>query len=331
MDFNQYILKQKYEKVKGLGDRLALMKEQINWEPFRPMVSQVFFDDDEKGGRPHTDEIIVVRAMLLQAWYGLSDQELEFCAHDRLSFQNFLDFPKSVPDFTTIWKIRERLKDKGIDKLIWQELQRQLDDKGYVVKKGVIQDAAFVEGDFGKKRHRKEKKAIKQGIPIEHTEMQKSHIDRDGTFAVKNHQIHYGYKIHTKPDVDYGFIRDYEVTTASTHDNNIDLVDAEDNAAYRDKGYSGKELKAKSVRDMTMKKAARGHPLTDAEKEYNRGISKIRAPGERPFSVIKRVFNGGRTFVKTLERFSIKEMFVCFAFNLYNLVTQERKRLAAAM
>lgn len=331
MDFTQYIMKQRYTKVKGLGDRLALMKEQINWEPFRPMVSQVFYDDDEKGGRPHTDEIIVVRTMLLQAWYGLSDQTLEFCAYDRLSFQNFLDFPKSIPDFSTIWKIRERLKEKGIDKLIWHEVQVQLDEKGYVVKKGVVQDAAFIEGDFGKKRHYKEKKAEKHGTPIEYSEMQKSHMDKDGTFAVKNNQIHFGYKIHTKPDVDYGFIREYDVTTASTHDGDIDLVESGDNAAYRDKGYFGKKLKSEDVDDKTMKRAVRDHPLTDAEKEYNRNISKIRAPGERPYSVIKRVFNGGRTYVKTLERFSIKEMFVCFAFNLFNLVTQEKKRLASAL
>ena len=292
MDFTQYIMKQRYTKVKGLGDRLALMKEQINWEPFRPMISQVFLDDDEKGGRPHTDEIIVVRTMLLQAWYGLSDQTLEFCAYDWLSFQNFLDFPKSIPDFTTIWKIRERIKNKKIDKLIWKELQMQLDEKGYVVKKGVIQDAAFIEGDFGKKRHYKEKKAEKLGTPIEYTEMQKSHMDKDGTFAVKNNQIHFGYKVHTKPDVDYGFIREYDVTTASTHDGDIDLVESGDIAAYRDKGYFGKKLKSNDVDDKTMKRAVRDHPLTDAEKEYNRNISKIRAPGERPYSVIKLKFTG---------------------------------------
>jgi len=30
MSFNRFILKQQYEKVKGLGDRLELMKQQIN-------------------------------------------------------------------------------------------------------------------------------------------------------------------------------------------------------------------------------------------------------------------------------------------------------------
>ena len=60
-------------------------------------------------------------------------------------------------------------------------------------------------------------------------------------------------------------------------------------------------------------------------------ISRIRAPGERPFGVIKRVFKGERTFVKTLERVRIKEIFKCFAFDLYQIVTLEKKKLATAM
>lgn len=60
-------------------------------------------------------------------------------------------------------------------------------------------------------------------------------------------------------------------------------------------------------------------------------ISKIRSPGERPIGVIKRVFNGARTLVKTLERVRIKEVFKCFAFDLYQLVTLERKRIAKAL
>ena len=156
MDFNQFVLKKNYEKLQGLGDRLELMKKTIDWEPFVPLVSKVFHDNKEEGGRPHTDELVVVRVMLLQAWYGLSDPELEFQAHDRLSFRNFLDFPENIPDFSTIWKIRERLKNAGIERQIWDELQKQLDEKGYTIKKGVIQDASFIESDLGKKRHYKE-------------------------------------------------------------------------------------------------------------------------------------------------------------------------------
>ena len=324
MDFNQFVMKNNYEKVRGLGDRLELMKNKIDWKPFIPLVSSVFYDNKEQGGRPHTNDIVVVKIMLLQAWYGLSDPELEFQVHDRLSFRNFLDFPKSIPDFSTIWKIRERLKDAGIESKIWDELQKQLDDKGYTVKKGVIQDATFVEADLGKKRHYKEKKAKEKGEKIEYTEKQKRHIDKDGTFAVKNNQVHYGYKSHTKVDRESQFIRDYEVTTASVHDGDIDLANEED-IVYRDRAYTGKETRAKGNASMK-----RGN-LTVKQKRRNFRISRKRAVGERPFGVVKRVFNGGRTMVKRIERVSIKEMFKFFAYNLYNLVTQERKQLAVAI
>src|SRR3989338_1559953 len=202
MSFNQFVLREQYQKVKGLGDRLELMKEQIDWKPFIPLVRQVFFDNDEEGGRPHTDELIVVRSMLLQSWYGLSDQELEFQCHDRLSFRNFLGFPESIPDFSTIWKIRDRLKEKGIDDEIWAELQRQIDKKGYKIQKGVIQDATFIEADLGRKRYYKEKQAKKHVEKIEYTEKQLSHIDKDGSFSIKYGQVHYGYKNHVKLDAD---------------------------------------------------------------------------------------------------------------------------------
>lgn len=331
MSFNQFILKQQYQKVRGLGDRLELMKEQIDWEPFIPLVRQVFFDNNKEGGRPHTDELIVVRSMLLQAWYGLSDPELEFQCHDRLSFRNFLGFPESIPDFSTIWKIRDRLKEKRMDDEIWAELQRQIDKKGYKIQKGVIQDAAFIEADLGKKRYYKEKQAKKHGEKIEYTENQKQHIDKDGSFSVKHGQVHFGYKNHIKLDVDNHLIRELEVTTASLHDGEIDLVEKGDKIAYRDKGYFGKTLRAKNIIDMTMKRGTRAGKINGGEQKRNMKISRVRAPGERPFSLMKRVFNGGRTFVKTLGRVRIKEMFKCFGYNLYQLVTLEKKNLARAL
>ena len=90
---------------------------------------------------------------------------------------------------------------------------------------------------------------------------------------MKHGQVHYGYKSHIKVDVDHHLIRgvyigdwvslpeqqffifansdvtegwryDVEVTTASVHDSDIDLS-KRDEVVYRDKGYSGKETKAK--------------------------------------------------------------------------------------
>jgi IS5 family transposase len=329
MSFEQFVFRESYKKVYGLGDRLSLMNRIINWEPFIPLVSKVFFDNKETGGRPHTDELVIVKSMILQSCYGLSDPELEYQIHDRLSFRNFLGFPDRIPDFSSLWKIRERLKNAGVDRLVWEELQRQMKEKGYEIKKGVIQDASFIEADLGRKRHHKEKKAKKAGKEIKYTDKQISHIDKDATFSVKHGQVHFGYKNHVKSDADNHLILDYEVTTASLHDNRIDLVKEGDNAAFRDKGYFGRKLNAKDVDDKTMKRATRGRKLNGGEQKRNKAISRIRSVGERPFAVIKCVFKGGRTKVKTLGRVSIKEMFRCFAFNLYQLVTLDMKACLA--
>ncbi len=331
MSFEQFIAKEMYARVRGLGDRLVLMKEQIDWKPFVPLIRRVFHDDKIVGGRPHTDELVVVRSMLLQSWYGLSDEELEFQCHDRLSFRNFLGFPESVPDFTTIWKIRDKLKQENVDALIWAELQKQLDKKGYEIKKGVVQDATFIEADLGRKRYAKEKLDKKEGKETVYTEKQKSHIDKDGSFSVKQGQVHYGYKNHIKTDVDNKLIRAIETTTAKVHDGEIDLVENGDIAAYRDKAYFGKELKAKNVIDKTMIRGTRAGKINGSQKKRNKAIGRIRSPNERPFGVIKRIFGGGRTFVKTIERVSIKELFKAIAYNLYQLVTLEKKKIAKAL
>ncbi|MDG6217830.1 MAG: transposase [Candidatus Thermoplasmatota archaeon] len=70
--------------------------------------------------------------------------------------------------------------------------------------------------------------------------------------------------------------------------------------------------------------------LSIKDKLRNKRIARKRAPGERPFSVVKRTFHGERTQVKTRERVEIKEMFKYFAYDLYQLVTLERKRLSVS-
>ena len=121
--------------------------------------------------------------------------------------------------------------------------------------------------------------------------------------------------------MDYYIIRDYLNTTASLFDGEVDIGKDQENI-YRDRAYTGKETNA--IGNARMK---RGN-LTPREKLRNKRISRKRVPGERPFAVIKNVFNGTRTRVKNLLRVDLKEMFKYFAFNLYQLVTLERKKLA---
>jgi IS5 family transposase len=304
--FRTYILRKAYENVRKNGDRLARVDSLIDWEAFRPIVAGLYDNRGPKGGRPNVDEVVMVKLLVLQSWYGLSDPELERQVDDRLSFQRFLGYPEKAPDYSTVWQFRERLAESGRDRMVWEELQRQLDEKGLKVKKGVVQDATFITADPGhapadKPRGREAR----------------TRRSRDGTWAKKGSKSSYGYKLHAKTDVDLGLIRDLETTTASVHDSRVDLTRPGE-VAYLDKAYFGVEIQGYSA---AMRRGVRGHPLGIRDKLRNRRINGKRAPGERPFAVIKRVFGLGHVLVTSVERVRVKMVFACFCFNLVQLGT----------
>jgi transposase, IS5 family len=141
-----FALQEKYAHVKSLRPRLELMKQTLDWNAFLPL----FPERVSSVGRPNYEKILMVKLLFLQGWYALSDEELEFQVHDRLSFQQFLDFPKTVPDYSTIWRFREELAEGNLADRIWAELQKQIEYKHITVEKGVIQDATFIIAEPGK-------------------------------------------------------------------------------------------------------------------------------------------------------------------------------------
>jgi IS5 family transposase len=71
------LLKRQYDRVNELWDKLAEVTHLIDWEVFRPIIKKIYNNQSEKGGKPNTDEIIMLKMLIIQAWYGLSDPELE--------------------------------------------------------------------------------------------------------------------------------------------------------------------------------------------------------------------------------------------------------------
>ncbi len=75
----------------------------------------------------------------------ISDEQLERECNDRLSFQNFLGYPDSVPEARTVWLFRERMASTGKEKEFWEVLNLQLREIGIYVREGHPDDAIFVE------------------------------------------------------------------------------------------------------------------------------------------------------------------------------------------
>ncbi len=84
------------------------------------------------GGRPATRVGVLLRVMILQQLYGLSDRQAEIQINDRLSFQKFLqlDAHEAVPDETTICRFRQRLIECGLHAQLLALLNTQLEARG---------------------------------------------------------------------------------------------------------------------------------------------------------------------------------------------------------
>ena len=297
-DLIDFALKEKYEKVKKLRSHLEKIKEIIDWSS----IAESLPKSESNTGRPPYEKELMIKILFLQSCYSISDEELEFQINDRLSFQQFLDFPKSIPDYSTIWRFREELTELDYIDRIWIEINSQIEKKGIQIKKGQIQDASFIEADPGKKN---------SGMNGRGREAKTSR-SRDGSWTKKGKKSVFGFKSHIKIDDASKIITTVGVTTAKTYDGNVDLANP-DEIIYRDKGYTGCNTKAKGNGSMK-----RGN-LTPHEHLRNKRIAKKRCRGEHPFGTMHRSFNAGRTKLTTLARVFVQHVFVCIAYNIHRL------------
>jgi len=135
---------------------------------------------------------------------GVEAQRAGEAGGGQISFRRFLGYPESIPNATTVWLFRERLAETSRDKLIWAELQRQLDEKGLRVWKGVAQDASFISANPGSSsKPRGEEGRTKRS--------------RDGDWAKRSGGSSFGCKLHVKADLDHGWVRAVDAASASVH------------------------------------------------------------------------------------------------------------------
>lgn len=107
----------------------------------------------------------------------------------------------------------------------------------------------------------------------------------------KHGKSYYGYKLHANTDRRWGFIRVYDVTTASVTDTEVfeSILDANNTRkdVYADRGYAEAPrevgLRAMGYRDHIQRKGNK-KPISKAQQRRNRCISRDRAFGKHPFA-----------------------------------------------
>src|ERR687885_45633 len=144
-DFRQFgladsIVRRRSKKSEWL-DRLDAA---LDWPALETIVADI--DASREGGLAYP-LLTYVKLLLLQQWYGLSDEGLEAAVDDRLSFRRFAGIPlsESVPDPSSVWRFREQLARRGLAERLLAEVNRQLDAKGLVLRRGTLIDATILD------------------------------------------------------------------------------------------------------------------------------------------------------------------------------------------
>ena len=284
---------------------LYKVNDIIDWSPIRKKFARLH---PSNTGRPAYDPVFMFKILLLEQWFGLSDPQAEAQVNDRISFKVFLgmEVTQTGPDETTICLFRKQIGE--LAKELFEEINRQIEEKGFVVKAGTLIDATFYPAATRPPRKGKEPK------------------DPDAAWGAKgkgkNKKYCYGYKAHVGVDQDSGVIRKVEVTQARVSDHEVfnELLSGDEKAVYADKAYydkqRAKELEAQGIKNGLMKKASMGKPLTQEDKRRNKRISKVRAQVERPFAIIKTKWGHARARYIGLFRNEVHLLLISMAYNL---------------
>ncbi len=106
-------LEKNKNKRNAIKDTLTELRDSIPWPRFLPILQKVFRDKSPKapGGRPAYPLELMMKILVLQRVYNLSDAQTEYQILDRNSLKDFLglDVDSTVPDEKTIWYYRNKL------------------------------------------------------------------------------------------------------------------------------------------------------------------------------------------------------------------------------
>jgi len=70
---------------------LEKLNKGIDFEVFRKILEEkLLILEKGKGGRPPYDYVLLFKVIILQRFYNLSDDQIEYQVNDRMSFMRFL-------------------------------------------------------------------------------------------------------------------------------------------------------------------------------------------------------------------------------------------------
>ena len=301
----------------------------VDWRPIERFLKKKLRRHSDAVGNPAYPPLAMFKVLLLQRWYGLSDQGMDDSLADRISFCRFagFSFDYDTPDASTICRFRNHLMERGLDEKLFNILAAQLQARGMVIKHGAIVDASIVASS-----RRPRKNAVVEPVDGEEGDEAAYEVnttysdDAEAAWTIKAQKPYYGYKIHVATDAQAGFIIGGHVTPANRSDTKelMEVVKeskvSKGSMVFADKGYASAnnrtDLNKAGITDGIMYKAARNRELSEAEQLMNRVISGLRGKVERAFGTLKKDYGFHRTRYLGCAKVKLEFLLNAMAFNL---------------
>lgn len=270
---------------------LEQIERIVPWGRWIAMIKPCYYKG-ERGNKPYDLELML-RWYLLQNLYNLSDEATVAKTIDSRAFSDFcgVDSSNQVPEGDTLGRFRNILVHNGLQKQLFAQLVKLLQQKGLLLKKGTMVDSTFIAAPSSAKNQEKQR-------------------DPDAHQVKKGNEWHFGYKAHVGVDKDSGLVHTVEVTAANVHDVAMTskLLTGEERVVYGDSGYlgaakredaitqnnSGNRIRYKINRRTSQIKE--GSIRTQAQlKRREHEKSSVRAKVEHIFAVVKGLLRYRKT------------------------------------
>lgn len=321
------------EKLSKKQDPLEQLNNHIDFEFFRKPLQKFFIKDTDgsKGGRPAYDSVLMFKILILQRYYNVSDDGIEYAILDRLSFMRFLGLGinDAVPDAKTIWLFRDKLTSGGMIEKLFGHLDKQLDKDGIIIHKGKLVDASIVEVPV-QRNSRDENKQLREGeVPEGWNENKLRQKDTDAGWVTHNGKNYFGYKNHIKADSKTKLITGYRTTAANIHDSEVleELLNKKEDSGqplHADSAYRSEAIEKacikKGIQSCIHEKGYRNHPLTKRQQQRNRKKSKTRARVEHIFGFMTNSMNEMYLHYRSIVRNTAAIGLMNLTYNLFRLV-----------
>ena len=321
------------EKLKTHKNPLEAL-ELINFEDLAVQVDeQVNHTCESQGGRPRYPTVVMLRILMIQKFYCLSDEQMEYQLLDRHSFQATarLTGSMNLPNRNTIWNFRQSLSEEMVEWL-FEEINKHIRSLGYEAKKGHMVDASLIKSP---KQHlsKEEKQQLKEGNTHDWKPAKKAQTDADATWTKKHGKYYHGYKITINADTKHKLIQKIVISTASKSDTEQmeDVLDVANTSkdVYADRGYVNtereKRLNNTGYRMHIQRKKKQGKPLSECQKKRNTRIARTRARVEHVFAQIHHM-KGHQLRSIGIHRATVNLTLLAAAHNIKRLWSMENLR-----